>query len=183
MKKIKNKTVQEWLPYEKILEKGIIKLKNSQYIKILKITPINYNLKSELEKQSILNSYKTFLRTCNFDIQIIIQSNKEDLSKNIQKINQQKKFEKENIKQISEKYINYIQKINQEKKSSSKNFFILIKNSIEKNNNYEENIIQDLNEKYFKIKDSLSRCGNIIIEFENKEEIKKILYSFFYPKN
>ena len=183
MKKIKNKTVQEWLPYEKILEKGIIKLKNSQYIKILKITPINYNLKSELEKQSILNSYKTFLRTCNFDIQIIIQSNKEDLSKNIQKINQQKKFEKENIKQISEKYINYIQKINQEKKSSSKNFFIIIKNSIEKNNNYEENIIQDLNEKYFKIKDSLSRCGNIIIEFENKEEIKKILYSFFYPKN
>lgn len=180
MKKLNS--IQQWMPYEKIMQKGIIKLKNNEYIKILKIIPINYNLKSNLEKEAILNSYKTFLRTCNFDIQIIVQSNKEDLTKNILKIKNQMKSETEKIKNIAENYINYIQQIGQEKKSSSKNFFILIKNSIEKNNNnYEENSIQELNEKYFKIKDSLSRCGNIIIQFENEKEIKKILYSFFYP--
>ena len=82
-------SVQEWLPIEKILEKGIIKLKDNSYIKIIKIIPINYNLKSELEKEAILNSYKIFLKTCNFDIQILIQSNKEDLSKNISNIKKQ----------------------------------------------------------------------------------------------
>ena len=138
MKKIKS--VQQWLPYEEIMEQGIIKLKNNQYIKILKILPINYNLKSQLEKEAILNSYKTFLRTCNFNIQIIVQSNKEDLTKNISKIKKEMQNEKENLKIISEKYINYIQKIGRERKSSSKNFFILLKNYIEKNNNnYEEN--------------------------------------------
>lgn len=177
------KSIQEWMPYEKIMQKGIIKLKNNSYIKILKVIPINYHLKSELEKEAILNSYKTFLRTCNFDIQIIVQSNKEDLSKNISKIKNQIKNEKDDLKLISKKYIDYIQKLGKERKSSSKNFFILIKNSIEKNNNnYEENSIQELNDKYFKIKDSLSRCGNIIIQFENEEEIKKILNSFFYPE-
>lgn len=82
MKKKLN-TVQKWLPFEKVLENGIIKLKNNSYVKILKISPINFNLKSNLEKESILNSYKIFLKTCNFDIQILIQSNKEDLSKHI----------------------------------------------------------------------------------------------------
>ena len=82
-------SVQNWLPYRKIFERGIIKLKNLSYIKIIKVIPINFNLKSDLEKQAILNSYKIFLKTCNFDIQILIQSNKEDLSKHISKIKEQ----------------------------------------------------------------------------------------------
>ena len=79
MKKIERLTVQKWMPIEKIFEDGIIKLKNNKYIKIIKVNPINYNLKSDLEKKAILNSYKIFLKTCNFNIQILIQSNKEDL--------------------------------------------------------------------------------------------------------
>ena len=47
--------------------------------------------------------------------------------------------------------------------------------------NLEENIIQELNEKYFKIKDCLIRCGNIVLEC-NKEETKNILFSFFNLK-
>ena len=79
-------SIQKWLPFEKILENGIIKLKNNSYIMILKIKPINYNLKSDLEKEAILNSYKIFLKTCNFDIQILIQSNKRDLTPHIKNI-------------------------------------------------------------------------------------------------
>lgn len=115
-------SVQEWLPVDEILENGIIKVKNKNYIKILKIIPINFELKSNLEKEAILNSYKIFLKTCNFDIQILIQSNKKDLSNHISKIKEKNKEEKENIKILSEKYTNYIKKINIEKKSSSKNF-------------------------------------------------------------
>ena len=116
-------SVQEWLPVDEILENGIIKVKNKNYIKILKIIPINFELKSNLEKEAILNSYKIFLKTCNFDIQILIQSNKKDLSNHISKIKEKNKEEKENIKILSEKYTNYIKKINIEKKSSSKNFY------------------------------------------------------------
>ena len=78
MNKIKKLTVQQWIPIEEIKESGIIKINKSKYIKILKIIPINYNLKSDLEKKTILNSYKILLKTCNFDIQILIQSNKQD---------------------------------------------------------------------------------------------------------
>ena len=144
-------SVQEWLPVDEILENGIIKLKNKNYIKILKIIPINFELKSNLEKEAILNSYKIFLKTCNFDIQILIQSNKKDLSNHISKIKEKNKEEKENIKNLSEKYINYIKKLNIEKKSSSKNFYILIKENPEikktKTNINEKITFDKLNDK------------------------------------
>ena len=180
MKKENNKSVQEWIPYEKILENGIIKLKNNSYIKIIEIIPINFNLKSELEKESILNSYKIFLKTCNFDLQILIQSNKENLDKHISNINLIKNNEKENIKKISNNYIEYIKELNQSKKSSNKNFYIVIKNPIEneKIEKQEENIIEELNEKYFKIKECLARCLNVVKDINEKEEIKRLLFSF-----
>ena len=157
-------------------------MKNNKYIKILKIIPINYNLKSDLEKEAILNSYKIFLKTCNFNIQILIQSSKENLDKNI--LNIQKNIQKKEnkfLKNISNEYIKYIQNMNLSKKSSSKNFYIILSNEKLKgidNNQSFEIIKNDLKEKYFKIKDCLSRCGNSVIEINSKNEIIKILYSF-----
>ena len=179
MIKIKEQNVKEWLPLEKIYEDGIIKLKNNNYIKIIKIMPINYNLKSELEKKSIINSYKIFLKTCNFPIQILIQSKKENLDDHILKIQKNIKKNKK-IKNIAEEYIKNIKSINLSKKSSTKEFYIIINN--EKNNqknNIEEEIIKnELNEKYFKIKECLSRCGNSVQEVSEKVETIKILFSF-----
>ena len=179
MKKQEKNSIQNWLPFEAILEHGIIKLKNNSYIKILKVMPINYNLKSELEKESIINSYKILLKTCNFNFQILIQSNKQDLSKHISNINSNINSQKNNIKKIGKKYIQYIQKINNENKSSSKNFYLIIKYHNEENLLEKDNYArEDLNDKYFKIKDCLARCGNIVEDINNKEEIKKILFSF-----
>ena len=178
--KEKIESVQNWLPFINITEDGIIKLKEMSYVKILKVYPINYNLKSNLEKEAILNSYKLFLKTCDFDIQILIQSNKEDLSKHISKIQKNNFNKKENLKNISKKYIDFIQEINQKRKSSSKNFYIILKYKNENKEiiNFDDYAIEDLNDKYFKIKDCLARCGNIVTDFNNKKEIISILFSF-----
>ena len=146
--KQKNITTQEWITVEKINENGTVKLKNGKIIKILKITPINFNLKSNLEKEAILNSYKIFLKTCNFDIQILIQSSKENLTKNIQMIkNNLVKENKEYLNEIAENYFEFIEKFNSIKNSSSKNFYIIISED-EKNQN-ENNIYQNLKHNYY----------------------------------
>ena len=182
MKKIKEtSSTQSWIPIQEVYDNGMIKTKY-KYIKILKITPINYNLKSDLEKQSILNSYKIFLKTCNFDMQILIQSSKENLEKNVSRIrkNIQKK-ENRYLEKISENYIEYINKINASKKSSSRNFYLIISKNNLKEQEYNESleiIKNDLKEKYFKIKECLSRCGNSVFEINTKEEALKIIDSF-----
>lgn len=180
MKNIKNLTVQQWIPIDKICNDGIIKLKENKLIKILKINPINYNLKSDLEKEAILNSYKIFLKTCNFNFQILVQSNKEDLTKHIDKIEKNLIQENNLIQNISKKYIQYIKQLNHEKKSSSKNFYIILKCKNENKEilNDEDYLIEKLNEQYFKIKECLSRCGNIVSDINNKKQIIDILFSF-----
>ncbi len=168
--------VQNWLPYEKILEKGIIKMKDLSYIKILRIYPINYNLKSDLEKEAILNSYINLFKTTNLNFQILIQSKKEDLGNNIKNLKKNKIYE-----ELQKKYIEYIQYLNKIKKSSSKNFYLIIKEiSQEKAENTK---IENLQNEYLKIKDSLSRCGNIVSEYTEEKEIIEIIASFLNSKN
>ena len=170
-------TTQEWIPINKIFENGIIKLKNNKYVKIIKVIPINFNLKSNLEKEAILNSYKIFLKTCNFNIQILIQSSKENLNKNIQNIKENlKKENKKYLEEIANDYFNFIQKFNSIKNSSSKNFYIIISNN---NDDSEDIVFQELNEKYFKIKECLFRCGNMVEDLNSKNKIEEILNVFF----
>ena len=175
--KIKINSVQNWLPLEDILEDGIIKLKNKTYVKIIEIIPINYNLKSNLEKEAILNSYKLFLKSCNFNIQILIQSQKEDLSQHIENLEKIKKLENNKLKNIINNYLENIIKLNSNNKSDSKQFFVLI-NQLPQNK--EKINIEQLNEKYLKIREALIRCGNKIINISTKEEVKKILEKSFY---
>ena len=171
-------TTQEWIAIENINENGIVKFSGGKFVKIMKISPINFSLKSNLEKDAILNSYKTFLKTCNFDIQILIQSSKENLDKNIQIIkNNLEKENKEYLNEIAEDYFDFIQKFNSIKNSSSKNFYIIISED-EKGQN-ENNIFQNLNEKYFKVKECLFRCGNIVQEISSKNEVKELFNVFF----
>lgn len=143
-----------------------------------------------MEKEAILNSYKLFLKTCNFNIQIIIQSKKEDLSKhfyNLEKISE--KEENKKIKEITQNYVEFIKNKNNENKSASKNFYIVIKYDVDtssKENNdisINKNIaINFLNESFFKIKEALSRCGNTVYDINTQKESEEILSSFFNPK-
>lgn len=174
----KQYSIQEWLPFEKILSNGIVKVNSSQYVKILKVHPISYYLKSDLEKQAILNSYKIFLKTCDFDIQILIQSKKENLSPIFLKLEEQKKQNQNTpFSSFYDSYIQFLKQITSQKQSFTKDFFILLKNS--PNNSNENAITEQLNSNYYKIKECLARCGNVVSEMSEKQEVKQILFSFF----
>lgn len=114
-------------------------------------------------------------------MQILIQSRKEDLNSYVSQINSQIELEKsEKLKEIFKNYIDYIQNQNKEKNSSSKNFFILVNYQVKEKEEIQIKIIKEnLNEKFFKIKDSLSRCGNLVFDISSKKETESILYSFF----
>lgn len=136
--------------------KNDLLITKDKYIKILKVHPINYDLKSNFEKQSILNSYKTVLKTCNFNFQILILSEKEDITKMIEELNNihfskidsldKIKFidsanisiieeKKSRLNKIYENYINFIEKINYDENITSKSFYIIISEDKLKENN------------------------------------------------
>ncbi|MCL2860433.1 MAG: hypothetical protein FWF46_07800 [Oscillospiraceae bacterium] len=179
----KSALFQKWLPFKTITKNGIIILKDETYIKIIRVFPINYNLKSELEKNAILNAYKIFLKTCDFEMQVLVQSSKEDLSEHLLKIEKEStKEENVYLKNFYPKYISFIKEKNQKKQASNKKFFILIKNNSK--NISLENVQNILNDNYYKIKECLSRSGNVVTECNNRDEIVQLLSYFFnYRKN
>ena len=86
----------------------------------------------------------------------------------------------ESINLIANTYIEYLKNLNQKKESTKKSFYIVIKNSSVKKqiNSNEKNILNELNENFYKIKESLIRCGNDVINIDNKEKIIEILKNF-----
>ncbi len=69
------------------------------------------------------------------------------------------------------------------KKSSTKNFYIILKKFPENKNKeinelIEKNLINNLNDEYFILKECIMRCGNRVVEINEKEESKKIIKSF-----
>ena len=166
-------SIQNWFCVEDILENGTILTKENSKIRILKIEPINFFLRSEMEKEVVLNSYKNIFKSINFDIQIIIQSTKEDLSTNIDYIKSKNKEvlnQQSSRQQLLNNYIEYIESLNQIKKSNNKNFYIVIKESPEQN---------QLDEKVNKIKELLERCGNQGTLINSKNELIKVIETFY----
>jgi hypothetical protein len=159
-------SIQSWFCIDDILENGTIITKENSRVKILKVEPINFFLRSEMEKEVVLNSYKNIFKSINFDIQIIIQSTKEDLSSNINYI----KSKEISNKKLLNQYIEYIESLNQIKKSNNKNFYLVVKEASEQNS---------INEKISKIQDLLERCGNRSSVVNSKEELIKIIETFY----
>ena len=178
----KNKSSQNWLQFKNILENGIIETEQ-KYLKILKVIPINYELKTLLEKEAILNAYKIFLKTCDFDIQILIKSRSENIKQYIDSLKiESKKYENKALLEYYEEYFKFLKKLNRDNQSSSKDFYIVISetaNTELSDFNKINLAVMNLNEKISKIKESLSRCGNFCSEIKSKEEIILFLKSLY----
>ncbi len=179
----------DFLEIENIIEDILIT--KDKYIRVLKISPINYDLKSDFEKQSIINAYKTVLKTCDFDFQILILSQKENIEKNIKILNEQlykktemlnkekifstKEKESQNLENKTKKineiyfnYLNFIKKINNNINISSKNFYIIL---YENKTNLEKKGWKELLIKKHKKRDKNK-------DFIKKERKKESLHNF-----
>lgn len=175
------KSVRAYFPIKSI-KNGIIETNDGRFCKILEIYPINFSLKSISEQENILYSYKNFLNTCKFDIQILVQSEKKELSGHILEIEKNMKIEN------NEKVINllkeYIKMLNNEvlKSAITKRFFIVFSSDILNKKSTKAQAVLDLQEKTLKIKSSLMACGNGIKEFDkNNEELINLIYTYMNP--
>lgn len=175
------KSIKKWFPIKEIKD-GIIETKDEMYIKILEVVPINFELKSNFEKESIIYQYKTFLKTCDFDIQILIQSKKNELNKHIDriiKINEDEKAEK--LNELVKEYIKNVQEKTL-KTTITRRFFIVFGAEINRNKKLQKDVaIDDLKEKTLKIKKILEKCGNEVIDFSDDD--KKIIENLYKQLN
>lgn len=148
-------SIQDLINIKNICDNKVA-LKNGDTAKIVEVDPINFILKSSSEQIAILENYKRFLKLCNFEMQILIQTQKADISKHIKTV-YNNALEDEDIKEIANDYINLIKEISEVKGSISRKFYIIIKGSSNDMDNIQ------------KLKEGLSKCGNEVEECDNKK--------------
>lgn len=165
MQNLKKKTIQDDLcsliPIQKI-ENGNLFLKDDKKISIFKIEPTNFKLKTVLEQEAILEGYKLFLKRCNFNMQLIVQTQKRDLSKYIVALKEKTK-ENESIYEMVNDHISFLKELVASKDIVSKNFYILVETS----NLSEEDV-------FLKIAETLKSCDNEVEKCTSEEVINII---------
>ena len=144
----------------KDVEKYMVLRVDGVKVNVLKIEPINFNLKTKSEQKNILESYKNLLRQCNFDFQIYVQTKKVDVGKHISEIKKCIKYEEE-IAEMALDYIELIKNTLDSKSSISRSFYMI----------FEEN---ENDSKSIQIEECLKLCGNIVNKCTKNEKLCKV---------
>jgi len=119
-------STQAYLDIEEIREDVVI-LKDGSMRAIILVSSINFDLKSEDERNAILQSFQNFLNSLSFPLQIMIDSKKIDLDDYLKMIETKKNSQKNELLkiQISE-YIDYIKGLLDQVNIMDKRFFVIV---------------------------------------------------------
>lgn len=119
-------STQTYLRISEIRENTVV-LKNGGLRAVLKVSSINFNLKSEDEQNAIIYSYQGFLNTLEDPIQIIIRSKKLDIDNYLDDLREKATKQTNALlqKQTTE-YVEYIQKLVEYADIMSKEFYVVV---------------------------------------------------------
>jgi hypothetical protein len=123
-------STQEHLPIAGIQD-GVVIMNDSSVRAILKVQPINFELKSETEQNAIIYSYQAFLNSLDFPIQIVINSKKLDLERYLMKLDESKKNVASDLLRIQiEDYVSFVRRLISIANIMSKRFYVVIGYSV-----------------------------------------------------
>jgi hypothetical protein len=117
---------QDILPLVDIVD-GIVIYKNGGAALILESSSLNFGLLSENEQEAVIASYAGLLNSLNFPVQIVVRSQKKDISKYMQyleEVRQNIKIPK--LSSIMDDYRQFVQEAIKKKNILSKKFYIAI---------------------------------------------------------
>ncbi len=119
-------STQRFLPIAEIRNDTVL-LKNGGLRAVLKVEPLNFNLKSETEQQGIIAGYEGFVNTLTFPVQVVVRSTKV----NIDPYMEQTRIQAERqtnplLKAQTEAYATFIEKIVDVAEIMQKRFFVVV---------------------------------------------------------
>src|SRR3989344_370760 len=119
-------TTQDLIPLADIVD-GVVIYKNGGAAQIMESTSLNFGLLSENEQEAVIASYAGLLNSFNFPVQIVVRSQKKDISIYMNFLNvAQQKIKNPKLSSIMEDYKNFISDAIKKKNVLSKKFYIVI---------------------------------------------------------
>ncbi len=125
-KKAFSLSTQRYLPIAEIREDTLI-LKNGGMRAVLKVSALNFNLKSETEQQGIIAGYQGFLNTLIFPLQIIVRSARLNVDPYIQNLKNKADAQKSTLlKEQTLDYADFMGKLVDVADIMQKSFYVIV---------------------------------------------------------
>lgn len=119
-------TTQELLPVVDIVD-GIVIYNNGGAAQIMESTSLNFGLLSEREQEAVIASYAGMLNSFNFPVQIVVRSQKKDISRYMDYLDEaENRVKIEKLRVIMTDYKNFVKDAIKKKNVLSKKFYIII---------------------------------------------------------
>ena len=119
---IKSKATQDFVPIKEVRD-GIVVLKSNGMRAVIMASSLNFALKSEDERNSIIYQFQNFLNSLDFPVQIFIQSRKLDIRPYIALLEERYKDQLNDLMKIQIKeYIAFIKNFTENSSIMTKSF-------------------------------------------------------------
>jgi len=119
-------STQGYLDIDQVRE-GVVVLKDGSMRIVLHVSAANFELKSEIERDSIIYAYQNFLNSIDFPIQIIVQSRRLELDNYLDGLRGRvKEATNELLKMQTTEYIGFIERLIEVANIMDKKFYVVI---------------------------------------------------------
>ncbi len=195
-------STQQFVDVEDVKD-GVVILKSGGIRRILLVSGINFELKSEEEQNIITYTYQSFLNTLDFQVQFLVHSRKLNIESYLAKLEERKGEESNELlqNQISE-YAEFIRSFVELNAVMTKTFFVVVpydsiaipsggkkifdmlglakKTGIETDETLEHKLTQ-LNQRTDQVLNGLTQIGLRAVAL-NDEELIELFYNIYNPE-
>ncbi|KKQ21470.1 MAG: hypothetical protein US36_C0019G0006 [Candidatus Wolfebacteria bacterium GW2011_GWC1_37_10] len=198
-----NTSTQQFVEIEDIRD-GILILKNGGLRRVLMVSGVNFDLKSEEEQNLIIYSFQNFLNTLDFSVQFLIHSRKMNINSYLDKLRERHDIEtNELLKNQILEYIEFIKSFVETNAVMTKTFFVVVpydpvqipkagmelisslkfweKNKMVKKDEGIDQKITQINQRTDQVITGLNQGGLRTVALNN-EELIELFYNLYNPQ-
>ncbi len=159
---------------------GILMLPGNEYRAILKVSSLNFELRSEEEQDAIMDTYESFLNSVGSSLQILIRTREIDMDKYLADLAERLDGETEPIYRTQlQNYDEFIRTLIQSNKILTRHFYIVVPYHASHKADFE--LVQEqLNLKLDIVAKGMMRIGMHTKELTSLETLD-LFYSFYSP--
>lgn len=181
LQKSKNKTSSRQQINIKGVQDGVLLLPNNQYRMVLEVSPVNFELRSEDEQDTIIDTYESFLNSVGVPLQILIRSREIDMDKYLEDLTTQLSEETVPIyREQLENYGEFIKSLVVTNKILTRHFYVIVPYSPSHKSDFDM-VKEQIGLSSDVVAKGLGRLGIQTRELSSLE-LLDIFYSFYSPK-
>ena len=115
------------------VDQDILLLPGDEYRAVLRVSALNFELKSEAEQDTLIDTYQSFLNSLSSDIQILVRVRELDMDKYLANFRRRSELEQDTVyKAQAENYIKFVGKMVTTNKILTRHFYVVVPLSAEK---------------------------------------------------